>query len=220
MASGHASRQWLASSALASSRSRSYRFRMARVTDVDPGIGERLRVLRTELGVTLEDLAARSGFSVDEVAKIESGERFPVGSVVLRLCSTLGVTLAELLRSPNRTGSRVNRRASQLYWSREGTAAVCRKITPDGTGALSDLMEFEFPPGVSYEYQDPPPLVGIDRQLFIIDGTLDLIVTEGDQVTIYQLATGDCIHLPPGAHYVFKNSSGSLIRCLASVTRA
>jgi transcriptional regulator with XRE-family HTH domain len=193
---------------------------MAKVADCDPGIGERLKVLRTELGVTLEELAARSGFSVEEIANIESGERFPTGTAVLRLCSTLGVTLAELLRSPNSSGSRLNRRADQLCWSRAGTAAVCRKITPDGTGALSDLLEFEFPPGASYDYQDPPPLVGIDRQIFIIDGTLDLAITEGDQTVSYQLHAGDCIHLPPGALYVFTNASGALIRCLAILTRA
>jgi transcriptional regulator with XRE-family HTH domain len=193
---------------------------MTRATDVDPGIGERLKVLRTELGVTLEDLAARSGFSVEDIAKIEAGEQFPAGSVVLKLCSTLGVTLGELLRSPNRTGSCVNRRASQLYWSRKGTDAVCRKLTPDGTGALSDLIEFEFPLGVTYEYQDPPPLVGVDRQLFIIEGTLDLTIEGGGEIANCQLQAGDCIHLPPGARYVFRNVSAALTRCLASVTRA
>ncbi|ALK10758.1 XRE family transcriptional regulator [Blastochloris viridis] len=193
---------------------------MTRSSGTDPGLGERLKVLRTELGVSLDDLAARSGLGADEIAKIESGERFPVGSIVLRLCSTLGVTLPELLRSPHRCTSRLNRRADQLHWSRPDSMATCRKLTPDGTGALSDLLEFEFPPGVAYDYQDPPPLVGIDRQVFVIDGTLDLTIIEAGQATAYQMTAGDCIHLAPGARYLFRNDSGAMIRCLSVVTRA
>jgi transcriptional regulator with XRE-family HTH domain len=49
--------------------------RADRQRNADKHVGNRLRVIRTELGVSLDELARRSKISVASLAKFETGER-------------------------------------------------------------------------------------------------------------------------------------------------
>lgn len=58
---------------------------------------KRLRVLRAEKGLTLRELAQRSGVSKDAISEIERGLRMPRVSTVISLAKGLGVDPQELL---------------------------------------------------------------------------------------------------------------------------
>jgi transcriptional regulator with XRE-family HTH domain len=63
----------------------------------DATIGERLRRLRTERGLTQDGLAERAGLSVDIVKKLEQGQRASARvSTLTALADALDVTLADL----------------------------------------------------------------------------------------------------------------------------
>lgn len=59
------------------------------------GFGRRLRALRQERHLTLEDLAARAGLHWTYVGGIERGERNPALDNINRLARALSVSLAE-----------------------------------------------------------------------------------------------------------------------------
>jgi transcriptional regulator with XRE-family HTH domain len=61
-------------------------------------LGARLRVLRTERGLSQAQLAARAKLSNSYTARVERGEQDPTVSVLVRLAKALGVSPAELLR--------------------------------------------------------------------------------------------------------------------------
>lgn len=61
------------------------------------GLGDRIRMLRTERHFTLEALAAATQISTAHLSRLESGERQPSLSIALSLAAGLGISLTELL---------------------------------------------------------------------------------------------------------------------------
>jgi len=62
--------------------------------------GERLRYWRLARGMTLRDLAKRSGVNHSAISLMERGKRRPHPGTVLRIAEALGVEPHELLRQP------------------------------------------------------------------------------------------------------------------------
>jgi DNA-binding XRE family transcriptional regulator len=69
-------------------------------------LGRRLRRLRRENALTQEQLAHRSGVSLEMIAKTEQGHRQPRLPVLARLAAALDVPLSELLDNRPRLGAR------------------------------------------------------------------------------------------------------------------
>jgi transcriptional regulator with XRE-family HTH domain len=59
--------------------------------------GRRLRELRLRAGLTLQDVADKSGLAVSTISKIENAKSSPTYDVLLRLASGLGTDLAMLV---------------------------------------------------------------------------------------------------------------------------
>ncbi|OBH20121.1 XRE family transcriptional regulator [Mycolicibacter terrae] len=97
-------------------------------SSVDLRVRRRLRELRTQQGLTLEDVATRARIDVSTLSRLESGKRRLALDHLPRLAEALAVSTDELLRAPERPDPRV-RGASQThhgitYWplTRHGPA--------------------------------------------------------------------------------------------------
>jgi transcriptional regulator with XRE-family HTH domain len=53
-------------------------------------IGRRVAVLRTEAGISGQELAARAGISASQLSRIERGRHDPSWSTIVRLFAALG----------------------------------------------------------------------------------------------------------------------------------
>src|SRR2546421_13125068 len=66
---------------------------------LDPAvIGARVKALRESSGLSLRDLAARSGVSAPMLSQVERGETSPTLTVASRIAAGLELTLSQLLR--------------------------------------------------------------------------------------------------------------------------
>src|SRR5437762_8419484 len=66
---------------------------------VEPAvIGARVKALRESSGLSLRDLAARSGVSAPMLSQVERGETSPTLTVAARIASGLELRLSQLLR--------------------------------------------------------------------------------------------------------------------------
>jgi transcriptional regulator with XRE-family HTH domain len=70
---------------------------MSEVTDIEAVVRTRLRSLRTTLGLTLDELAARTNLSPSTISRIETGKRTIGLDVLLPLARGLQVDLDSLL---------------------------------------------------------------------------------------------------------------------------
>lgn len=96
--------------------------------NVDLRVRRRLRELRTQQGLTLEDVATRARIDVSTLSRLESGKRRLALDHLPRLAEALSVSTDELLRTPEQPDPRV-RGASHThhgitYWplTRHGPA--------------------------------------------------------------------------------------------------
>ena len=65
-------------------------------------VGLELRRLREERGLTVEELAQKSGISATTIRVVERGGRSPRGDTVARLAKPLGLTFEEVWRLQKR----------------------------------------------------------------------------------------------------------------------
>jgi len=60
-------------------------------------VGERLKIIRQETGLTLAEVGQRTGVSISNLSKIERGEVSPSFDVVIRLCEGLDIALEQFV---------------------------------------------------------------------------------------------------------------------------
>src|SRR3712207_6235111 len=70
------------------------------IPDVLAEVGPRLRRLRERRGVTLTELAAKTGISKSTLSRLESGQRRPSLELLLPLAKTYHLPLDELVGAP------------------------------------------------------------------------------------------------------------------------
>jgi len=63
-----------------------------------PPVGPRIRALREAEGLSLRDLADRSGVSAPMLSQVERGETSPTLAVAMRIAAGLELRLSQLLR--------------------------------------------------------------------------------------------------------------------------
>jgi transcriptional regulator with XRE-family HTH domain len=95
---------------------------------VDSRVRRRLRELRMQHGLTLDDVARRSNIDVSTLSRLESGKRRLALDHLPRLAAALSVTTDDLLRAPEAEDPRVrgssHTRHGITYWplTRSGPA--------------------------------------------------------------------------------------------------
>ncbi len=81
----------------------------ARQLPSEPEIGQRLRALRQEKGLTLQEVARRSGISMSTISKIENDRVSPTFASLLKLAEAFEMPLTTLIGglSPPRRRARL-----------------------------------------------------------------------------------------------------------------
>jgi transcriptional regulator with XRE-family HTH domain len=184
-------------------------------TDIERRVADRLKALRGERGLTLDELGKRSGVSRSMISLIERAESSPTASVLDRLSAALGVTLASMFAEEARVDAApVVRRDEQVAWSDPQTGYVRRNLSPPGFPSPIELVEVVLPGGahVAYDsgFRDPP----VDQQVWVIEGAIEVRV--GDQV--HQLEAGDCLAMRIDRPIGFRNRGSAAARHLVALT--
>lgn len=120
--------------------------RSSRQIDIAP----RIRAARSELGLSLRDLAKRSGFSASFLSQVELGQASPSLASLDRIAGALGLDLPELLRaSATGSGARpslIHRRDESVVrsdWSR----ATLRLLLPPSKQQPVSILLIGLDPG-------------------------------------------------------------------------
>lgn len=175
---------------------------MENVSDpLEHAIGERIRALRLQQSLTLDELAASSGVSRAMISRIERGEASPTAQLLARLCSALSTTLSALFAFETKGASPVARRADQRLWRDPESGYLRRSVSPDGLGSPVDIVEVEFPPGARVVFERQPSDRGITQHLWLFSGRLELTMESGS----HSLGPGDCLFMGLEQAHVFHN---------------
>jgi transcriptional regulator with XRE-family HTH domain len=157
---------------------------------IDRDIGLRVRALRAADGLTLDQLAERSGVSRAMLSRIERGESSPTAQLLNRVCSGLGVTLSTLFAPAATERSPLSRLADQPIWRDPASGYLRRMVSPTGSGSSTEIIEVEFPAGAAVSFKSHR-LASVDQFVWVLEGGMEMTVGDAK----HRLAAGDCLHM-------------------------
>lgn len=167
---------------------------------LEKSIGERVRTLRTENNMTLDQLSMASGVSRAMISRIERGEASPTASLLARICAALGLSLSGFF-AEDETVSPLVRKSEQKLWQDPETGYVRRAISPPRVGSDVDIVEVEFPVGAKVSFPPHAASHGMSQYVWLLEGALEMTTQED----VHLLAPGDCLFMPVGEGHSFYN---------------
>lgn len=184
-------------------------------------IGQRLRRLRQEAGLTAEELAARSAVATAEIEAIESGEKTPAVGQLLNLAKALGVAPGHLFQE-ERPSQRIEVVRSGERWRVERASSESGTSLSYSYEALSyRLTEKAMQPfliEVSLGLDQPvqPSQHDGEEFMFVLDGELELHVQDQK----IRLGPGDSCYFDSRLPHVLRAASARPARLIVVVSTA
>jgi transcriptional regulator with XRE-family HTH domain len=155
---------------------------------LDVRMAERLRARRLELGLSLGDLAQRSGVSKAMIAKVEATTSSPTAGVLGRLCGGLGITMSALMAAVESEEATELPAADQPFWRDPATGLERVAVSPRTSFSAVEVARLRLPAGTVVEYPTPPS-VAFAQHIVGVRGTLRFTVGGAKFV----VGPGDCV---------------------------
>ena len=176
-------------------------------------VGARVRALRDSMGLSLRDLAERSGVSAPMLSQVERGETSPTLAVAGRIATGLDLSLSQLLRLDESEHVVVVRRGEGRARERRGHRV--EELTPPLPGQRADVSRHRLNPGATTGAEDDPPLhePGARETAVVLAGTLTLLI-DGDA---HELAAGDAVTFDADLPHHFENRGAEATEFVAVV---
>ena len=130
------------------------------VTAVSAAVGERLRLLRSQRGMSLSELARQAHVGKGTLSQIESGARNPTLETLYVLCGPLGIPLSGLIGEVEGASAR----------AAGGMTSVLLDLRKGEAGRTVEVYRLEFPAGA--RNTSPAHGDGVTERLMVTFGRL------------------------------------------------
>ncbi len=181
--------------------------------DINSRIARRVRALRTDLGMTLDALAAKCGVSRSMISLVERGESSPTAVVLEKIATGLGVSLATLFDDSSASANPVSRRDDRTPWRDPQSGYVRRNISPANFPSPIQIVEVVLPAGASVAYETSARDVSIHQQIWVQEGSIE--VTLGS--VTYRLSEDDCLAMQLNEPTAYRNRTRKTARYIVIV---
>ena len=173
----------------------------AETGEVLEAVGPRLRALRRRRGITLADLAVRTGVSESTLSRLESGQRRATLELLLPLARAYGVPLDDLVGAPRTGDPRIHFTPVHRF----GMTFVPLTRRPGGVQAFKMLIPAEAEPPT------PEPQVHEGFEwLYVLNGRLRLVLGDQDLV----LPAGEVAEFSTAAPHWLGTADGRTVELL------
>jgi transcriptional regulator with XRE-family HTH domain len=164
-------------------------------------VGPRVKALREAGGLSLRELAERSGVSAPMLSQVERGETSPTLQTAARIAGGLELRLSQLLRLDEDGAVSIVRRSER----RTGGAGAHRYevLTPPLPGQRAEVSRHTLAPGGATGGPGDPPMhePGSRETAVVESGTMRLHVDGA----VHELAAGDCVTFDADLPHHFEN---------------
>lgn len=162
-------------------------------------VGERIRRLRLDLGMSVRTLATQTGFSPSLISQVEHGQVTPSIGSLERIAMVLGVSLGKFFAEPETSAIGLVRAHARQKLTSTWSPVSIEALGPlDKSSTLESVMLAMAPGGRSGKYPAAP---GGEKFAFIFEGEVTL--TLGDEVHV--LRQGDAITFTTTIPYQWEN---------------
>jgi len=185
--------------------------------ELDPGvIGARVKALREASGLSLRDLAERSGVSAPMLSQVERGETSPTLTVAARIAAGLELRLSQLLRLDEQGAVTIVRAGERRRGGNARRGHRFEVLTSAQPGQRAELSRHTLAPGGATGAPDDPPMhePGSRETALVQEGRV-VLVCDGRR---HELGQGDCVTFDADLPHHFENPSGEQAAFLAVVS--
>jgi XRE family transcriptional regulator, regulator of sulfur utilization len=165
------------------------------------------------MGLSLRDLAERSGVSAPMLSQVERQETSPTIAVAAKIAAGLELSLSQLLRLDEGEHVSISRAGKRRHYQRGGHRF--EELTPPLPGQRADVSLHTLKPGAATGGSDDPPMhePGSRETAVVLAGTLALVV-DGSR---HELHEGDCVTFDADLPHHFENEGEEPNRFLAVI---
>ncbi len=177
------------------------------------GAGARVKALREAMGLSLRDLAERSGVSAPMLSQVERGETSPTLVTAERIASGLDLTLSQLLRLDE--GEHVFVIRGGEHRERDHDGHRTEELTPPLPGQRADVSRHRLEPGAATGRRGDPPLhePGARETAVVLSGSVALMIDDER----HDLNAGDSVTFDADLPHHFTNEGDEAAEFLAVV---
>jgi transcriptional regulator with XRE-family HTH domain len=176
-------------------------------------LGPRVKILREATGLSLRDLAERTGVSAPMLSQVERGETSPTLAVAEKIAVGLELSLSQLLRLDEGEHVAISRAGRRRRYERGGHRF--EELTPPLPGQRADVSLHTLKPGAATGGHGDPPMhePGSRETTVMLTGELALVV-DG---TRYELRAGDSVTFDADLPHHFENDGSEPARFIAVI---
>ena len=182
------------------------------MSNLEQDLARRLVELRRAQNWPLEELSEKTGISRATLSRIERGDTSPTATVLGRLASAFGLSMAELFGAASNDAERHVPKDGQPVWQDPETGFCRRSLTPAAGGYRGTVIEGLLPSGETISY-DAPPVPDLEHHLVLLEGKL--CCTLGPDV--FDLEAGDALRFRLNAPNSYHASGNGPARYLLTV---
>lgn len=154
----------------------------------DQKLAERLKQLRQENALTLEQLAHKSSISRATLSRMENAEVSPTAEALGKLCGVYGMPMSRLMAMVEEGFEPLIRKENQSIWQDQAKQFKRISVSPPSAGLKGEVIAGTLGPGQRIEYNQPG-LAGLEHHLVMQSG--ELVFEIGDRA--FELKAGDCL---------------------------
>ena len=167
------------------------------------------------MGLSLRDLAERSGVSAPMLSQVERSETSPTVAVAARIAAGLELTLSQLLRLDEADGVNVVRAGEGLTGGAADRGHAYEVLTPPLPGQRAEVSAHALAVGAATGGPDDPPIhePGSRETAVVTQGRVTLVCAG----TPHELAAGDAVTFDADLPHRFENPGPREARFIAVV---
>lgn len=173
-----------------------------------------MRALREARGLSLRDLAERSGVSAPMLSQVERGDTSPTLVVASKIAAGLGLSLSQLLRLDE--GHHVDLQRAKDHRSVRRNGHRYEQVTPDLPGERASVTVHALRAGARTGTAGDAPLHAPGSRETVLVQTGRLVLTIDDER--YELAGGDSVTFDADLPHHFENPGTEETTFVAVVT--
>ena len=159
-------------------------------------IGQRIKSFRTRKKLTLEQLANETGYSIDYLKQVESGDEMPPVGTLLQISRALNIDSGDLLKDQQTARDQradAYAKRTQNYAYTTLTPGAEHKHLKAFRIQIKALQEHQ---GVGYQHEG-------EEFVYVLKGNIE--VTVGEHVN--RLETGQSLHFNSGVQHHMRNTA-------------
>ncbi len=163
----------------------------------EPGVGQKIRLLREQKDLSLRDLSEQCGLSINAISKIERGENSPTVSSLHKLSNALGVPITNLFKQ--------EAHHIVVFTKKDGAVHIQSKglvIEGLGSGLPHQLLEpFCMIIDPETENTTDPAIHSGEEFIYCLDGEIEYLVDDQK----FQMKPGDSLLFKATHPHSWKN---------------